>query len=183
MAEALALMLIRDIPPPLTMPEKNSEWTKNVRRKLRSPLAGGEFIELDWKCFPADPESSKGEFLVDFLWWRAREGAVLVVESEWSPNMSEVLTDFDKLAVIKAPFKLMIYSTYPRGPSSEDLKREFEDHLSNYRQHIEGETYIFIEFLPHERAQALVWQADANGEIRNVVLSSLVPEQHITRPN
>jgi hypothetical protein len=91
-ARELAELLIHEIPPPITIPEKDGDWTKNVRRKLRAAVSGEEFLSLQWKCFPENPESTKGEFLVDFLWWRAREGAVLVVESEWSREPAEYST-------------------------------------------------------------------------------------------
>ena len=106
----------------------------------------------------------------------------MIVESEWSSNPDDILGDFDKIAVIKAPFKLMIYSTYPKGSTSSSLKERFEEDLSNYQQHIKGETYIFLEFMPKERAQAFVWQPENSGPTTAVVLESLISVMPVTRP-
>jgi len=69
-----------------------------------------------------------------------------------------------------------------RGIGSDELKSHFEDHLSSYQQHVKGETYIFLEFMPKESAQAFVWQANTSGPAGKVVLESLVAKRKVVRP-
>jgi len=180
-ASQIASLLVKSIPPPIGKPDNNVDWTRSVRRELGTLLSGSEFLEKNWLCFPTDPNTPKGEFLVDLVWWRAREGAALVVESEWLPKLHAILTDFDKICVIKSPFKLMIYNTVPTGPTSAEVKEKFQEHLSEYKQHIEGVTYIFLEFMPNERAQAFIWQAKLSEATQPAVLEMLLPVTQVIR--
>lgn len=182
----LAELIIREVPPPIgPKGDPDGQWTTNLRIVLSKAIAGSEFRELDWKYIPDNPgkpESAAGEFLVDFVWWRARQVAVLVVESEWNQSTKEILKDFDKIAPIKSPFKLMLYSSKVRGDHSAELKREFEAYLSAYQQHIKGETYVFVEFMRDDRVKAFLWQATESGSASNALLQEILSEKTFSRP-
>jgi hypothetical protein len=149
------------VAPSKELGEPNEEWTNCVR---------GRFIDIcpsDCCALPKVRFSAKGEFLVDYIWhrWEDEENGrrlILAGESEWGADRyggihwDLVEEDFEKLLVIKAPFKVLIFSSNLKMGDSEGAeqgdyslgfaKRKVEASLRNYGHHIAGEVYIFIDF-------------------------------------
>ncbi len=144
--------------PPMSVDEKNKEWTKSVRRCLRAICTN--------ECYmcPPDPDRSKGEFLVDFSWAETEfpRRILLVGESEWGADKfgkkrwDRVEEDFEKLLAVKAPIKVLIFSSNLNIGDSESArdrdfsigfaKQKMKTSLEGYGHHLAGEVYIFIDF-------------------------------------
>jgi hypothetical protein len=172
----------KQIAPPRALDESNEEWTKWVR---------GRFIDIcpsDCEAVPKDRCTPKGEFLVDYIWEEKENGRriLLAGESEWGsdrygkPHWYRVEEDFEKLLPLKAPFKVLIFSSNSRllenqGTVEGDFsigfaKDRLETSLGNYTHHIPGEVYILIDFPQtgdqggNGEYQSLVWQAERFGK-------------------
>jgi hypothetical protein len=144
--------------PPMSVDEKNKEWTKSVRRRLK--------VICTNECYmcPPDPDRSKGEFLVDFSWAEINfpRRILLAGESEWGTNKfgekrwDRVEEDFEKLLSVKSPFKVLIFSSNKNIRDSESARdrdfsigfamKKIKSSLEGYGHHIAGEVYIFIDF-------------------------------------
>lgn len=155
-------------------------WTQSVRRR---------FIEICPEgCYalPGDPLTRKGEYLADYTWAEEENGkrVLLASESEWGSgrfgrtHWTPVEHDFEKLLAIKAPFKILIFSSIcdPYGTMQETdfsfdyAKEKLKVSLENYGHHIPGEVYIFIDF-PQTRKpdgdgkyQSFIWLAKKFGK-------------------
>lgn len=150
---------VKNATPPMSLDESDEAWTRSVR---------GRFIEIcpaDCYALPNDSRTAKGEYLVDYTWAEVANGrrVLLACESEWGSGWNgrthwfPVEHDFEKLLAIKAPFKVLIFSSCckPHSPqrspeidfSYEYAKQErLKASLENYWHHIPGEVYIFIDF-------------------------------------
>jgi hypothetical protein len=138
--------------------DSNEEWTQSVR---------GRFINIcpsNCCAVPKNRCSTKGEFLVDFIWEEIEDGRriLLAGESEWATDRYGathwclVEEDFEKLLAVKAPFKVLIFSSNSKlgasqGAIEDDFSlgfamRRLEASLRNYGHHLPGEVYIFIDF-------------------------------------
>ena len=149
---------VESVAPPKALDESNDEWTKCVR---------GRFIDIcpsDCYAIPKDRCTPKGEFLADYTWEEKENGKRLLLasESEWGTDRFgkvhwyRVEEDFEKLPSIKATFKVLIFSSDEKLPESKGAvegdfsigfaKNRIEAALSNFGQHLAGETYILIDF-------------------------------------
>jgi len=135
---------------------ENKTWTRAVKETLKYI---GERPPLNFTSLFTDKEKEEREFLLDFVWWDSREGqgAALAAECEWrfpprvSPNDYKLLVaeDFDKLLVFKSPVKLMIFGSEPEHKDMQDsILDELRGYLRRYKDHIAGETYLFLDFAP-----------------------------------
>ncbi|MGA2085305.1 MAG: hypothetical protein ABSG60_07300 [Terracidiphilus sp.] len=148
----------RIAPPKGQLDNSNEAWTQSVR---------GRFIDIcpsDCEPRPKNRCSSKGEFLLDYIWEEKDNGKriLLASESEWGEDRygnvhwDMVEDDFEKLLVLKAPFKVLIFSSNfkmndPEGSEKGDFsigfaKDKLKVSLNNYEHHLPGEVYIFIDF-------------------------------------
>jgi hypothetical protein len=172
---------VEKVAPPKSMDDSDEAWTQSVRRR---------FIEICPKdCYPlpGDPLTRKGEYLVDYTWAEEENGkrVLLASESEWGSdrfgkiNWSSVEHDFEKLLAIKAPFKVLIFSSIskPYGLmqetnfSTEFAKIRLKVSLEDYGHHFPGEVYIFIDF-PQTRVEngngiyrSFIWIAEKLGKV------------------
>jgi hypothetical protein len=145
---------VREAPP--KGENKCAPWTEWVRKRF-------DDIRPE-DCESAPSESSK-EYLVDFSWMETGDGkrVLLACESEWASDRygqhtlwGLVEEDFEKLLGVKAPFKVLIFSsTHQSRRTGSDPKLDFsieyareqlKRSLENYWHHLAGETYIFIDF-------------------------------------
>jgi len=179
---------VENMAPPKNL-DGDKEWTRSVR---------GRFIEIcpeDCYPWPSDKLTRKGEYLVDFGWAENRGGhrVLLACECEWGSTRYgtrwwPVEHDFEKLLAVKAPFKLLIFSSNfklssPDGAPDADFsieyaKQRLEASLHGYGHNIPGETYILLDF-PRGYAEgsngiyrAFTWIAKKYGDIA-VSLDSL----------
>jgi hypothetical protein len=160
LAKYLGKTIALEIPPIYEGFDFSTLWTVAIRNVLRT------LMPKSWRMLPPTDESSAGEFLVDACWWVNSVGAALVAEFEWDSSWKEIVKDFEKLLVIKSPLKLMIFASSKGASSSLKIEEELKGYLSQYDHHIAGETYIFIEYWPHERVRAFIWQARSAGRVQ-----------------
>jgi len=170
---------VERVAPPKSVDDSDEAWTQSVRRR---------FIEICPEgCYalPGDPLTRKGEFLADYTWAEEENGkrVLLASESEWGSgrfgriHWTPVEHDFEKLLAIKAPFKVLIFSSIcePSGTmeetdfSFEYAKERIKASLQNYGHRLPGEVYIFIDF-PQTREpgpgkyQSFIWLARQFGK-------------------
>jgi len=159
---------VRDVAPPKGR-DTCTEWTKRIQE---------QFVRMcPEDCELAQRGSSK-EYLVDSSWMETEHGkrVLLACECEWASDRygdhtlwGLVEEDFEKLLGIKAPFKVLIFSsTSDSRRKGSDPKLDFsveyarqriKESLENYWHHLAGETYIFIDF-------PATGIKDGNGEYR-----------------
>jgi len=183
-AEEFIQKFTKQVAPPKYLDCSNKAWTQSVRRR---------FIEICPEgCYalPSDPLTRKGEHLVDYTWAEVENGkrVLLASESEWGsdkygkPHWYRVEEDFEKLLSVKAPFKVLIFSSNCKvgeslGSVEGDFsigfaKRMLETSLGNYGHHIPGEVYIFIDFPQTGVAdspgifRSFIWLADQYGKAK-----------------
>jgi hypothetical protein len=189
---------VKMVAPPTELDERDEAWTRSVRRR---------FIKIcpkDCYASPNDPDTRKGEYLVDYTWEEVEKGkrVLLAGESEWGTEWygktvwSRVEHDFEKLLAMKAPFKVLVFSSVrgPRASRNEpgvdfafDYAQErLKVSLQNYWGHLAGEVYIFVDFpqtgVPHSDGEykSFIWMAKAFG--RNEVEFELGPHGKLNRP-
>ena len=189
-------MFVARAAPPTSVDDSDEAWTQSVRRRFIETCPEGCY------ALPSDPLTRKGEFLVDYTWAEEENGkrVLLASESEWGSgrfgriHWTPVEHDFEKLLAIKAPFKVLIFSSIcgPSGSmqvadfSFDYAKEKLKVSLENYGHHIPGEVYIFIDF-PQTRKpdgdgkyQSFIWLAKKFG--RNEVKPEKGPDGDLIRP-
>lgn len=101
-------------------------------------------LETPGELFNLFPDNKrKQQFLWDFSWWKETEDdleMVMACESEWIPN--QVINDFQKLLVAKAPMKVLITDTQA---DTDNFKNKLDRQLKKYAHHIEGECYMWFD--------------------------------------
>jgi len=156
LAEELVTEFASGVAPAKCLDELNLAWTNWVRERF------ARTCPPDCQSVPDGTGCSK-EFLVDFIWEERNDGKrlILACESEWAADRfgkhthwKLVEEDFEKLLVIKAPFKVLIFSSNSKnqddtadvdfsiGRALKSLTRSLE----NYWHHLPGETYILLDF-------------------------------------
>jgi len=135
---------------------------------------------------------------VDYCWhdWANREVGnrlLLVCESEWGTKdrfgeevcWQEVEVDFEKLLSVKAPFKLLIFTSnfqLDEAQSREDgdfsieyARKRLSASLECYGHHLAGEVYVFLDFPRkcHEEGvyRLFIWQSQLTAPVAFVDLS------------
>jgi hypothetical protein len=157
--------------------EQSTEWTAVLKNSLRQLLEseGTNVVEALF----SSRELDRHEFLLDLVMWDRRdgEGLSLAVESEWSQNIEEVAADFWKLLVVKAPIKLMIFAcnSRPRKFSQEVVWTKLCDCLLLFRDHIKGETYVFMDYAPSPGRKAWWIEVSQDGKMSAVPERKFVP--------
>ena len=87
---------------------------------------------------------------------------------------TEIQHDFEKLLSVKAPFKLMIYSS--RLGNADAILENIMLSIVNYGHHLLGETYMFIDYSEnnpekiHGSFIASIWQPKSSGRQDPAVL-------------
>jgi hypothetical protein len=170
---------VSKVAPPMSVDDSDGAWTQSVRRR---------FIEICPEgCYalPCDALTRKGEYLVDYTWTEKDNGkrVLLASESEWGSvrygriHWAPVEHDFEKLLAIKAPFKVLIFSSIskPDGAmqetnfSFEYAQQRLKASLENYGHHLPGEVYIFIDFPQTHKSgsgkyQSFIWRSKKFGK-------------------
>jgi hypothetical protein len=145
--------------------DRSPAWTKAVKEVL---CRLGQDRGLDVHTALRRPEKQHYEWLFDLVWYNPATGSVsLAVESEWGDE-GDVLDDFSKLLVVKAPLKVMIHFAY-NGSFVERFEKEY---LSVFDHHVKGEQYLLIEF--HSvQDRAYLYEAPKDGRVSAVRFSEL----------
>jgi len=148
--------------------EKDSSpgWTRAVKEAL---WRCGEERGLSVYTGLRLPEKQSYEWLLDVVWYNRITCSVsLAVESEWG-NEGDVLDDFSKLLVVKAPLKVMIYFAY-KGSFVERFEKEY---LSAFDHHVKCEQYLLIQFQGPKNDRVYLYEAPNDGRVKEVRFSEL----------
>ena len=157
--------------------QHSTEWTRVLKESLRQLLEseGTNTTEALYSSHELD----RHEFLLDLVIWDRQDGVgvSLAVESEWLQSIEEVATDFRKLLVVKAPLKLMIFAcnSKPLKFSQKAVWDKLCECLLLFRDHIQGETYVFMDYaLPPGRAAWWI-EVTENGRLTTVPERQFIP--------
>jgi hypothetical protein len=135
-----------------------TDWTKILKRSLWE-LLHSEGTDAQDVLF-SDTEADNHEFLLDVVVWDRSdgEGATLVVESEWTQHKADIIEDFWKLLVVKAPMKHMVFglNKAPRVHTSEAVWNQ------------KGEQYVFINFAPAPARRAWWMEIPEDGRLEEI---------------
>ena len=161
----------------IRMNTANLDWYKNDgdwTRRLKSII--GELFQTeganptDVLC--SDKERGTHEFLLDVVVWdrNSGEGVTLAVESEWAQHHEAIAEDFWKLMVVKSPLKLMVFalSDKARVHSREVVWEKLADCLLKYRDHHQGERYLFMNFGVPPAVEAWWIEIPVDGPLANI---------------
>ncbi len=99
------------------------------------------------------------EWMLDLVWWSAGTGTVAAMKCEWG-NAGLVVSQFHRLMAIKAPLKVMVFSTRQAGAERPDvLERKDTSAMLHalghcaidFSQHVAGEHYLILELAEEEK--------------------------------
>ncbi len=150
--------------------EKSTPWTSALKNSLRDLLEskGTKITDVLY----SDRETDNHEFLLDVVVWdrSSGEGVTLAVECEWTQNISAIEEDFWKLLVVKAPIKLMIFAcnNNPTRFTQDAVREKLSKCLLLYRDHAEGERYIFMDYAPPPGRKAWWIEIPASGKLQTL---------------
>ena len=116
----------------------NRDWTLSVKRRL------GELgKEHKWSVCTSSLLDFEPEWLFDQTWFWSPENRLrelgLVMESEWG-SKDEVIYDFEKLLVARAPYKVMIFEA--DGGECEEIFNSLRAGIDSYRHLCKQEHYV-----------------------------------------
>ena len=196
LAKDLVKVFARDIAPP---EDSDEGWTTAVRDRLV------QLCPSDCYPLPKAADSRRGEYLVDYTWAEAESGkrVLLAGESEWGTerfgkiNWTRVEYDFEKLLAVKAPLKLLIFSSCCKSENlgsdshinftNSYARSKLEASLRGYGDHLAGEVYTFID-LPQTgdvsgpgRYESFIWVAKCSGRHSEVEFEG-GPAGDLSRP-
>ena len=107
--------------------------------------------------------------MLDFVWWEldetgAEQRAIMGVECEWtsaaprSVAPERAAEDFRKLLSFKSPLKLFVFDSTVK--SSNAVRERLCDCIRRFPQHVKGECYLFVEFVPEKRSDDRSFRCD-----------------------
>lgn len=135
----------------------NAAWTKNIKGKLSE--CASQFNGKSGKPLITLPTMQKepnwGEWLYDMCWVDAEpdeemnwsfKGFYLALESEWGTSYALLCEDFDKLMIVRAPLKVMIYQNF-KSQSVKDIAKKLSERANEFSGSVTGEdTYLFAGY-------------------------------------
>ena len=127
----------------------DGEWTKRVKQLLVQ-LAGNKYETYA----SGVPEATDGEWMCDVVWWHSGKDELLhriplVAECEWPKKEQDVWDDFQKLLIIRADVRVMIFSANSR-PEASKLVEELKQQIECFDSSQEGDTYLFASYVHTE---------------------------------
>lgn len=145
--------------------DRSPAWTKALKEVL---CRLGQDKGFDVHTALRRPEKQHYEWLFDLVWYNRATGSVsLAVESEWGDE-GDVLDDFSKLLVMKAPLKVMVHFAY-KGSFVERFENEY---LDVFDHHVKGEQYLLVEF-QGVQDRAYLYEAPNDGRVNAVRFAEL----------
>jgi len=135
--------------------ENDTAWTQAVRQTLDKIARS---LDYDPVCSRKEPACS--EVMLDQVWFplEGDQHFVFAMECEWGNQRDrkgkkydavakDVRYDFRKLLHVKAPLKMLVY-TADNDSMRTAIHRQVKDAMIHYPYHVEGECYVFVEFVP-----------------------------------
>jgi hypothetical protein len=98
------------------------------------------------------------EWMLDLVWWSAGTGTVAAMKCDWG-NAGSVVEQFHRLMGLKAPLKVMVFSTRQAGAERPDVLQRKDTSAMlhalgtcaiDFRQHVNGEHYLLLELVEEE---------------------------------
>jgi hypothetical protein len=125
-------------------PHRNEDVNRSLHAAATALVASacGSSGDAETRC-KAYYKKHPGEFMhLDFCCMIAPSGEMLLAaESELSEQRPEkIMDDFEKLAYLKAPFKVLVFNSQRRDEVLEQAAR----FLNVYGGHVSGEAYLLI---------------------------------------
>ncbi len=109
--------------------------------------------------FFASGERGKREFLFDVVWARSKgdifRDVLLICEIELARKKDEIMKDFNKLLIGKAPLKFFVFSApgyeshHKTTLKSGEILYELVEHIKRFRNTEPGECYILYDIGQH----------------------------------
>ena len=123
-----------------------AEWTKRVK-KLLAEL--GEDMSYKVAVNGEGCTWGNGEWMCDVVWADLNEDELiraipLVAECEWG-NKQDIWDDFQKLLIIHAGVRVMIFE-----PRSRDEAEELKQQIQCFDSSQEGDRYLFASYVHRE---------------------------------
>lgn len=138
-------VFLTDLPGQLPPGHSNTKWTTRIKSGIgQIGLEAGLLATASGYPTPKDRE-----WLYDLIWFQNSpekhlERLVMALESEWSRDPDEILYDFEKLLVARAPLKVMIFQD--NGENLDALWQMFEKSMQTYAHHDPTELYVWAAF-------------------------------------
>ena len=127
----------------------DGKWTEKVKQLLVQ-LAGNKYQTYA----SGVPEATDGEWMCDVVWWNSGKDELLrsiplVAECEWPKKEQDVWDDFQKLLIIRADVRVMIFSDNS-PPADSSLVKELKKQIEYFDSSQEGDTYLFASYVHTE---------------------------------
>ena len=136
---------LKALPTHLPRGHSDTEWTTQIKCDIgQIGLDAGLLATASGYPTPKDRE-----WLYDLIWFQNSpekhlEKLVMALESEWSRDPDEILYDFEKLLVARAPLKVMIFQD--NGGNLDALWQMFEKSMQTYAHPDPTELYVWAAF-------------------------------------
>lgn len=124
------------------------------------------------------------ELSVDGLCWEEGQGAAVAINSEWGRDWRSILEGFEKLLMIKAALKVMMFQTSGKSMvarrEADAIRAKMLEYMHDkYTHHVSGEMYVFVEFYGRdERGEygfaAYQYTVPANGQLKEIPAARLL---------
>ena len=124
------------------------EWTKRVLTRLCR--LGKNLHFSTWAAGVSSKYANGGEWLYDVTWLDSDDGIFLasvpmVAECEWS-NIGEIESDFQKLLVVRATVRVMVYDAEYYDGKMEDSASRFCEWVGAF-EGTRGDTFLLIAYV------------------------------------
>jgi hypothetical protein len=124
------------------------DWTRSLKERMQKLGS-----KLGYEVRTTDPNKGTQEWLYDIVWLsktpvRTIKEVVLVMESEWNQGGAE--TDFDKLLVARARYRVMAFT----GKKSEKFFGSIErlrSRLVDFAGTSKGDRYMFAAWADEKK--------------------------------
>ena len=121
-------------------------WTKRVKQLLVQ-LAGNKYETYA----SGVPEATDGEWMCDVVWWDTGKDELLhriplVAECEWPKKEQDVWDDFQKLLIIRAKVRVMIFSDNS-CPADSSLVKDLKKQIECFKSSQDGDKYLFASYV------------------------------------
>ena len=124
----------------------DTRWTKRVKQLLVQ-LAGNKYETYA----SGVPEATDGEWMCDVVWWDTGKDELLhriplAAECEWAKKEQDVWDDFQKLLIIRAERRVMIFDAKSCNDASS-LVEKLKKQIKCFKSSQEGDTYLFASYV------------------------------------
>ncbi len=124
--------------------KSNGESTKLIKDAIIDIGEEYKYLTCPSSC------GTNTQFLYDLIWYSENTNAdktlhsiPLILESEWSFKYADIKYDFEKLLIVKAKIKIMVFQT---NISITEITEKLVEGIKTYEYYSSDEIYIFAAF-------------------------------------